>query len=248
MALGANGAAVVLQPSMALAGCSCLALAFLLPPWQAVHALTGTACQGGNKQAKARQLHPAKAMLGCTTSACACKQQCCWLSASASWQQLATLSRQVQMEGNLVKWQKWHIRLGWNYREGVVLHNVGCVLLLLPAACLRQWPNVARAGAKMAHMAAAHVVAMPAPVLLACSQAGISEIASFQATNAADLLPAAQSFVQGCAEQSMVRRYEDQGRVRPILHRGSLVEMAVPYGVVNEVGCPGCPHSESLSS
>ena len=29
-------------------------------------------------------------------------------------------------------------------------------------------------------------------------------------------------------------RYEDQGQVRPILHRASLVEMAVPYGDVNE--------------
>ena len=32
----------------------------------------------------------------------------------------------VQLEGNLVKWQKWQFRLGFNYREGVVLHNVGC--------------------------------------------------------------------------------------------------------------------------
>ena len=30
-------------------------------------------------------------------------------------------------------------------------------------------------------------------------------------------------------------RYEDQGRVRPVVHRASLVEMAVPYGDVNEV-------------
>lgn len=58
-----------------------------------------------------------------------------------------------EMEGNLIKWQKWQFRLGFNFREGVVLHQVG---------------------------------------------------------------------------------YEDQGRVRPILHRASLVEMAVPYGDVNE--------------
>ena len=31
----------------------------------------------------------------------------------------------VQLEGNLVKWQKWQFRLGFNFREGVVLHNVG---------------------------------------------------------------------------------------------------------------------------
>ena len=51
-----------------------------------------------------------------------------------------------QVEGNLVKWERWHIRTSFNYREGLVLHNVG---------------------------------------------------------------------------------YEDQGRVRPILHRASLVEMCV---------------------
>lgn len=28
--------------------------------------------------------------------------------------------------GNLVSWQKWSFRLGFNAREGVVLHEVGC--------------------------------------------------------------------------------------------------------------------------
>lgn len=31
----------------------------------------------------------------------------------------------------------------------------------------------------------------------------------------------------------MCCRYEDQCRIRPIMHRGSLVEMAVPYGDPN---------------
>ena len=35
------------------------------------------------------------------------------------------------VEGNLIKWQKWHIRISFNSREGLVLHNVGCVLSLL---------------------------------------------------------------------------------------------------------------------
>ncbi len=52
------------------------------------------------------------------------------------------------VSGNLVTWQKWSFRVGFNAREGLVLHRVG---------------------------------------------------------------------------------YEDQGRVRPILHRASMVEMAVPY-------------------
>ncbi|GAX75117.1 hypothetical protein CEUSTIGMA_g2561.t1 [Chlamydomonas eustigma] len=58
------------------------------------------------------------------------------------------------VEGNLVHWQKWKIRLGFNAREGLVLHQVG---------------------------------------------------------------------------------YEDEGRVRPVLHRMSLAEMAVPYGDPNYV-------------
>jgi Cu2+-containing amine oxidase len=40
---------------------------------------------------------------------CAGNNACCWL----------------QIEGNLIKWEKWHIRTSFNYREGLVLHNVG---------------------------------------------------------------------------------------------------------------------------
>jgi hypothetical protein len=28
------------------------------------------------------------------------------------------------VEGNLVQWQKWQLRVGFNYREGLVLHQV----------------------------------------------------------------------------------------------------------------------------
>ena len=52
------------------------------------------------------------------------------------------------MEGNLIKWQKWHIRIGFTWREGLVIYNVN---------------------------------------------------------------------------------YEDEGRLRPILFRASIAEMAVPY-------------------
>ena len=31
----------------------------------------------------------------------------------------------AQVEGNLIKWERWHIRTSFNYREGLVLHNVG---------------------------------------------------------------------------------------------------------------------------
>jgi primary-amine oxidase len=53
------------------------------------------------------------------------------------------------VEGNQVTWQKWQFRVGFNYREGLVLHQLG---------------------------------------------------------------------------------YKEGGGVRPVLFRGSLVEMAVPYG------------------
>jgi len=32
----------------------------------------------------------------------------------------------AQVEGNLIRWQKWNIRHSFNYREGLVLHDVGC--------------------------------------------------------------------------------------------------------------------------
>jgi primary-amine oxidase len=31
----------------------------------------------------------------------------------------------LQLDGNLVRWQKWSVRVGFNYREGLVLHTVG---------------------------------------------------------------------------------------------------------------------------
>ena len=55
----------------------------------------------------------------------------------------------MQVEGNLIKWQRWHIRIGFTWREGLVIYNVS---------------------------------------------------------------------------------YEDEGRLRPILNRASIAEMAVPYG------------------
>lgn len=31
----------------------------------------------------------------------------------------------LRVEGNLVRWQKWSVRVGFNYREGLILHTVG---------------------------------------------------------------------------------------------------------------------------
>ena len=31
----------------------------------------------------------------------------------------------LQVDGNLVRWQKWSVRVGFNYREGLTLHTVG---------------------------------------------------------------------------------------------------------------------------
>lgn len=30
-----------------------------------------------------------------------------------------------EVDGNHVKWQQWDMRVGFNYREGLVLHQVG---------------------------------------------------------------------------------------------------------------------------
>jgi Copper amine oxidase, enzyme domain len=32
-----------------------------------------------------------------------------------------------QIDGHRVQWQQWDLRVGFNYREGLVLHQVGCV-------------------------------------------------------------------------------------------------------------------------
>ena len=32
---------------------------------------------------------------------------------------------ELQVTGNLIEWQRWKIRMSFNYREGVVLHDVG---------------------------------------------------------------------------------------------------------------------------
>ena len=31
-----------------------------------------------------------------------------------------------EVAGNVISWQKWNMRISFNYREGLVLHHVGC--------------------------------------------------------------------------------------------------------------------------
>ena len=98
----------------------------------------------------------------------------------------------VQVEGNLIKWQKWHIRHSFNYREGLVLHDVGCVELC----------HVLHAVVCCLQLQAATTSTRPQPYL-----------------------------DQACLR--LLLSYEDDGRVRPVLHRASLVEMCVPYADPN---------------
>ena len=30
------------------------------------------------------------------------------------------------INGSSIAWQKWHMRMSFNHREGLVLHNIGC--------------------------------------------------------------------------------------------------------------------------
>ncbi len=36
------------------------------------------------------------------------------------------------VDGNMVSWQKWSMRVSFNYREGLVLHTVGSVSPSVP--------------------------------------------------------------------------------------------------------------------
>ncbi len=38
-----------------------------------------------------------------------------------------------ELDGNHVKWQQWDLRVGFNYREGLVLHQIGCAGVTFPA-------------------------------------------------------------------------------------------------------------------
>lgn len=31
-----------------------------------------------------------------------------------------------EVHGNEISWQKWKMRMSFNFREGLVLHNIGC--------------------------------------------------------------------------------------------------------------------------
>ena len=66
------------------------------------------------------------------------------------------------VNGNEVSWQKWNFRVSFNYREGLVLHNVGCV----PHSLIR-----ARRTAYCAALASVKRVVLPAPLIFtgACS-------------------------------------------------------------------------------
>lgn len=46
------------------------------------------------------------------------------------------------VEGNFVKWQKWRIRVSFNSREGLVLHNVGWVSIHKHLRHHKRWRGV----------------------------------------------------------------------------------------------------------
>ena len=70
--------------------------------------------------------------IGCRTlyEACdmlllACQHRAALTSATHSCTQPEGPSWQV--DGHRVQWQQWDLRVGFNYREGLVLHQVGWV-------------------------------------------------------------------------------------------------------------------------
>ena len=97
-----------------------------------------------------------------------------------------------QVDGHNVVWQQWHLHVGFNFREGLVLSHIGYGML----------PFTYSARSERGCMTHILDVCISVPVLR-------------------EQLP------DGTLER---RRYEDQGRVRPVCHRASTVEIIVPYG------------------
>ena len=47
---------------------------------------------------------------------------------------LLSLACWLQLEGNLVKWERWNLRVSFNYREGLVSSSSSSSTCLLPSA------------------------------------------------------------------------------------------------------------------
>ncbi len=66
---------------------------------------------------------------------CRCPQQCQALSRFLFWPPQPE-GPSWEIDGNHVKWQQWDLRVGFNYREGLVLHQIGCACVTAGSASL----------------------------------------------------------------------------------------------------------------
>ncbi len=110
-----------------------------------------------------------------------------------------------QVDGHNVVWQQWHLHVGFNFREGLVLSHIGCDLrcILSSATGEHDWKSF---GSHSLYEEVSVSAAFTADV---CAISGYSVLA---------------------LKEHLRCRYEDQGRVRPVCHRASTVEIIVPYG------------------
>ena len=97
----------------------------------------------------------------------------------------------VQVDGNLVTWQKWHLRIGFNFKEASAVVKPAC----------EAWSRLFQSSISRRKSCAMKRQTLQNPAEM-------------------------HGMVQGLVLHDVC--YGDAGKLRPILHRASLVEMIVP--------------------
>lgn len=120
-----------------------------------------------------------------------------------------------EVHGNEISWQKWKMRMSFNNREGLVLHNIGCAAVCTACFCRLTHLHLLH----LSICSGVHIHALPFRMFLGLNW--------FAGRNEQVRTPFRS--VMGVYAGGMIR-YEDGGRVRPIIHRASTVEIIVPYG------------------
>ncbi len=118
-----------------------------------------------------------------------------------------------QVDGHNVIWQQWHLHVGFNFREGLVLSHIGYGLLSCLNCCTRELVSWCTRD----HAWDSCWIGQPLQNTLVS--------APFMAN-----VHASSGYAAPALKDGSYCRYEDQGRVRPVCHRASTVEIIVPYG------------------
>ena len=55
-----------------------------------------------------------------------CRQERPWRTGLKPLDVIQREGPSFSVDGHHVRWQKWDFRISFNYREGLVFHNIGC--------------------------------------------------------------------------------------------------------------------------